>query len=264
MSPMKKTARLAGFLYLLVAITGPFVLLYVPGKLFVPGNATETVNNILAHEPLFRTYIVAGVFAELCFIAVVLLLYKLLRSVGRELAILMVILILIDAPLAFLASSNEVATLAFARGAEFLSVFDQSQREALAALLINIDKQALLIREIFWGLWLLPLGMLVYRSGFMPRLLGIWLFVNGLAYGVGSAIGLMLPEFRGTFSTITMPLLFGEVALMLWLLIVGVREPPSSKASITLRAGALRMSSVRGLKAAPHRAKVLPFTLSSK
>lgn len=235
MPPSKRTARIAGFLYLLVAITGPFVLLYVPGKLFAPGSATETVSNILAHESLFRSYIVVGLFAELCFIAVALVLYQLFKGVGRELAIVMVILVLIDAPLAFLGSTNEVATLAFARGAGALSVFDGPQRDAIAALLIDINGQGHLVREIFWGLWLLPLGMLVYRSGFMPRLLGIWLFINGLAYVALSAIGLTLPHHLETVSTVTMPLLFGEVALMLWLLIVGVRSPKSSRPPFSAR-----------------------------
>jgi hypothetical protein len=222
---------MAGLLYLLVVLTGPFVLLYVPGKLFVPGNAAETVSNILAHESLFRAHIVVGLVAELCFIAVVLVLYQLLKGVGLELATLMVIIVLIDAPLAFLSVANEVATLAFARGAEFLAVFDQPQRDALATLLINIDSQGVLISNLFWGLWLLPLGLLVYRSGFIPRFLGIWLFINGLAYIAISATGLVFPQHLKMVSLITTPILFGEVALMLWLLVVGIRVPPLSRAS---------------------------------
>lgn len=231
MPPTQRTARIAGLLYLLVVLTGPFVLLYVPGKLFVPGNATETVSNILAHEPLFRAHIVVGLVAELCFIAVVLVLYQLLKGVGLELATLMVVLVLVDAPLAFLSVANEVATLSFARGAEFLAVFDKPQRDALATLLINIDSQGVLVSDMFWGLWLLPLGLLVYRSGFLPRFLGIWLFINGLAYLTISATGLVFPQHLKMVSMIATPILFGEVALMLWLLIVGVRVPPTNRAS---------------------------------
>jgi hypothetical protein len=231
MPPTKKTARVAGFLYLLVVLAGPFILIYVPGKLFVPGNATETVSNILAHESLFRAHIIVGLVSELCFIAVVLVLYQLLKGVGRELATVMVILVLIDAPLAFLGVANEIATLAFANGAEFLAVFDKPQRDALATLLINIDSQGVLISEMFWGLWLLPLGLLVYRSSFLPRFLGIWLFINGLTYLAISATGIVFPQYIKMVSMIAMPILLGEVALMLWLLIVGVRVPPSSRAS---------------------------------
>jgi hypothetical protein len=218
-------------LYLLVVLIGPFLLIYVPGKLFVPGDATATASNIGAHQSLFRAYIVLGIVGELLFISVVLALYRLLKGVNRELATLMVILILIDAPLAFLSVANEVATLTFVRGADFLAVFDKPQRDALATLLINFDRQGVFVSEIFWGLWLLPLGLLVYRSGFLPRLLGVWLFINGLAYLIMSATGLLLPQHYKLVYAIATPVLFGEVALMLWLLIVGARVQPSAVAT---------------------------------
>jgi hypothetical protein len=107
----------------------------------------------------------------------------------------MVILVLIDAPLAFLSIGNQVATLTFLRDADFLTVFDKAQRAAVATLLINFDKQGILVSEIFWGLWLLPLGVLVYRSGFLPRFLAVWLFINGLAYLILSSTGLLVPQY---------------------------------------------------------------------
>ena len=224
MHPLKRTARVAGLLYLLVVLTGPFVLIYVPGKLFVPADATATASNILAHESLFRAHIVVGLIAELVFISVVVVLYRLLRGVDGRLAAVMVILILIDAPLAFLSVANQVATLAFLRGdAGILAVFDKPQRDALATFLINVDQQGVLVSEMFWGLWLLPLGVLVYRSGFIPRVIGVWLFINGLAYVVISLSGLLSSHGLHATSPILMPILFGEVALMLWLLIVGAR-----------------------------------------
>lgn len=226
MTTLQKNARVAGWLYLLIVITGPFVLLYVPGKLFVPGDATATANNILSHVSLFRAYIVVGLLSELFFIALVLALYRLLHDVSRELATVMVMLILIDAPMAFLSVANQIATLAFVQGADFLSAFDQPQRNALAILLINIDRLGIPVSEIFWGLWLLPLGMLVYRSGFLPRFLGIWLFINGIAYVVISFTGILFPQHVGTVNTIAFPILLGELAFMLWLVIIGARPKP--------------------------------------
>ena len=231
MHPTKKTARVAGLLYLLVVLTGPFVLIYVPSKVFVAGDATATANNILAHQSLFRAHIVVGLVSELLFISVVLALYRLLKGVSLQLATLMVILILIDAPLAFLRVANQVATLTFVRGADFLAAFDKPQRDALATLLINLDRQGILVSEVFWGLWLLPLGLLVYRSGFLPRLLGVWLFINGLAYLAISSTGLLLPQHLKVVSAIATPVLFGEMAFMLWLLIVGARVQPSTVAA---------------------------------
>jgi hypothetical protein len=231
MTTLQKNARVAGWLYLLIVITGPFVLLYVPGKLFVSGDATATANNILAHVSLFRAYIVVGLLSELFFIALVLALYRLLQNVGRELAVIMVILVLIDAPMAFLSVANQIATLAIVQGADFLSAFDQPQRNALASFLINIDKLGVPVSEIFWGLWLLPLGLLVYRSGFLPRFLGVWLFINGIAYVIISFTGILLPQHVGIVNTIAFPILFGELAFMVWLVIMGARPKAISSAS---------------------------------
>lgn len=227
MNPIKKNAHIAGVLYLLVVLIGPFVLIYVPGKLYVPGDATATATNILAHESLFRAHIVAGLVGELLFISVVLALFRLLKGVNRELAGLMVILILVDAPLAFLSVANEAATLTFLRDPEILAVFDKPQRDAVATLLINFDRLGVYISEMFWGLWLFPLGLLVHRSGFLPRSLGVWLLINGVAYVALSLMGVLTPPIYDLAFKIATPFLFGEVALMLWLLIVGARVKPA-------------------------------------
>ena len=181
----------------------------------------------MAHQSLFRAHIVVGLVSELLFISTVLVLFRLLEGVNRPLATVMVILVLIDAPVAFLGVANEVATLTCLRGPSFLSVFDAPQRNALATLLLTFDQQGVFVSEVFWGLWLLPLGYLVYRSGFLPRLIGVWLFLNGLAYLTISSTGILWPEHTRAVLTIATPVLFGEVALMLWLLIIGVRVSPS-------------------------------------
>lgn len=231
MHPLNRTARVAGFLYLLVVITGFFTLMYVPGKLFVSADAGATAANILAHQSLFRAYIVVGLFSELFFIATVLALYQLLKGIGPQLAMLMVLLVLLDAPLGFVSTANDVAALTFLRGADFLAVFDPAQRNALAILLLELNDHAVLVSQIFWGLWLFPLGVLAYRSGFVPRLLGVWLIINGFAYVILSAVGLLWPHYLAMIFTITTPILLGEVAFTLWLLIVGVRTPPSGMAA---------------------------------
>jgi hypothetical protein len=227
MTQLQKSARIAGLLYLLVALTGPFVLIYVPGKLFVSGDATATAANIMAHQSLFRAYIVVGLLSELFLVSTVFALYRLLKEVDRQLATLMVVLVLIAAPLAFLSVANQIATLSFLRGTDFLAVFDEPQRDALATLLINVDRQGVPVSEMFWGLWLLPLALLVYRSGFLPRFLGGWLFLNGIGYIIASLTGMLLPEHLEIVRTMTFPLLLGEVAFLLWLLIMGAKQRPS-------------------------------------
>lgn len=223
MESLKGTARWAGFLYLLVALTTPFVLLYVPGRLYVQGDASATVANIAAHQGLFVAAILVGLVSQVLFVLVILALYQLLKAVDVRLAVLMAALILLQAPLALVGMSNEVATLQFIRGGEFLQVFDTAERNALVMLMINVDHQGVLISQVFWGLWLLPLGVLVIRSGFLPWFLGLWLILNGLAYVTLSVIGLVAPEYRAIAFNLATPLMFGELALALWLLLVGPR-----------------------------------------
>lgn len=232
MDPIDRKARIAGAWYLLVVIAGPFVLLYVPGKLFVAGDPVATVENIRAHEALFRAYIGVGLAGQLAFVATALALYRLLQGVSRELSALMVILVLLETPLALMASANRVATLSFVRGGELLAAFDRPQREALAMLLMEVDRQGVLVSEVFWGLWLLPLGLLVVRSGFLPRVLGLWLLVNGIAYLVISGTALLAPEHQKAVFTISTPVLFGEMALMLWLLVFGARVRRSGASAL--------------------------------
>jgi len=226
MDSIKRQARIAGLLYLLVVITGPFILIYVPNHIFVPGDATATVNNILAHQTLYRASIAAGIFGDVLFVFVVLALYRLLKPVDQTLAVVMAALILVIMPLAFLGIANQLATLQVLRdNGNFLKVFDKPQRDALSALLITFDVKGILVSEVFWGLWLLPLGMLVYRSRFLPRFLGVWLFLNGIAYVVVSAVGIFDPEHMGMANKIATPVFFGEMVLMLWLVIFGARPP---------------------------------------
>lgn len=225
MNALKREARIAGLFYLVVVLVGPFVLLYVPGRIFVEGDAAATARNILAQETLFRASILLSIVSQIAFVLTVLALYRLLRRVDADLAGVMVILILLDAPVALLSIAHQVATLAFVRGAEFLAVFDEAQRHAVATFLLQIDRHGVLVSEVFWGLWLLPLGVLVWRSGFLPRFLGGWLFVNGLVYLTTSTTGLVAPQYRDALFTWATPILFGEVALTLWLLAVGARVP---------------------------------------
>jgi hypothetical protein len=224
MNDLKATARRAGFLYLVTVLSGPFVLLYVPGKIYVAGDASATPANLLAHETLFRSAIVVGLIGELCFLGAVLFLHRLLKDVDRTLALLMVLLIFLVAPVGLVGTANEVATLTVIHGS-YLSAFEPAQRDALATLLLELDRHGVVVSELFWGLWLLPLGLLIWQSRFLPRWLGAWILANGLAYVAIAATGMLAPRSLETLTRLATPLLFGEVALMLWLLVVGARTP---------------------------------------
>lgn len=150
--------------------------------------------------------------------------YRLFKGVDRNLAVLVVILGgVMPALIDFLNTVNDGGALMAVRGADFLSVFDKPQRDALAMLFLRLHHQAIVGAEILWGLWLLPLGMLVYRSRFLPRFLGVWLIINGLAYVIISFTGLLLPQYYNVVFNRAFPALLGEMALMLWLVIKGAK-----------------------------------------
>jgi len=225
MSFTRNPGRFAGWLYLLVSIPGALALAYVPGKLIVAGNATATANNIAASETLFRLGITLQLISQALFIFVALALYDLLKGVNRRHAALMVMLIVVSIPIAFVNELNSVAALALVRGADFLSAFEKPQRDALAMLFLNLHARGFDVAGIFWGLWLFPLALLVYKSRFLPRFLGVWLGLGGFAYVIMSLSGILLPQYREKIFTYGQPAFFGEVALMLWLIIKGAKPP---------------------------------------
>ena len=238
MTSTSKNARVAGFFYLLLVLIGPFRLLYVPSALFVSGNATATANNITAHELLFRVGIVSDLLTGTMGLVVALALYQLFKGVNQDLARLMVILGgLAVTPIYFLNTLNDAAALLLVRGANSLSVFDQPQRNALAMLFLRLHHHGILANEIFWGLWLFPFGLLVYRSRFLPRFLGVWLIINGFAYLALSFTGFLLPQYEDMVSNIALPAQLGEIAIMLWLLIKGAKLQPLDPAASSLEAG---------------------------
>jgi hypothetical protein len=232
MDSTKKKARIAGFLYLLLIVAAPFRLIYIPNTLFVTGNATATANNIAAHELLFRLGIVTDLFCGTILIFLVLALYRLFKGVDQNLAVLMVIVGgVMPAAIDFFNVLNDAAALILVRGGDFLSVFQKGQLDALAMLFLHLHRQEIVAAEILWGLWLFPLALLVLRSGFLPRFLGYWLIINGFAYLILSLTGELLPQYEDMLSNIAFPAQLGEVAFMLWLLIMGAKEQDQTLAA---------------------------------
>ena len=226
MHPTNKAARIARGVYLSMVVTGPFSLMYVPGKLIVKGNATATASNVLAHETLFRLGIVGNLIGAVIFICLAIALYRLFREVNSTQARLMVGLVLVSAAVGFLNELNNIAALILFRGGDFLSVFNKDQLDALGMLFVRLHGQGNVINEIFWGLWLVPFGVLVYKSRFLPRILGVWLIVNGFAYVIISLTGIFSPQHYSKVFSMSQPVLFGEIAIMLWLLIKGAKVRP--------------------------------------
>src|SRR5215470_17412348 len=177
------------------------------------------------HETLFRLGIVSDLFTATMAIFLTLALYRLFKGVDEGLARLVVILgALMVTPIYFLNTINDAAALLLARGADFLSVFDKPQRDALVLVFLRMHGQGILANEVFWGLWLFPFGLLVYKSGFFPRILGVWLIFNCFAYLATSITGIVWPQYEQRVSNWVFPLMLGELAMMLWLIFMGAKE----------------------------------------
>jgi hypothetical protein len=216
--------RTAGFLYLLL-LAAPLRLIYIPSVVYVRGDATATAANITAHETLFRLGLVSELFTATMLIFLVLAFYRLFKGVSQYLAVLVIILGgVMPACMSFFNVVHDAAALILVKGADYLSVFDKPQRDALAMLFLRLHGQTTTAAMMLWGAWLFPLGLLVYRARFLPRFIGVWLLLNGVAYVVTSLTGLLWPEYQDTVSNVTFPVLFGELALMLWLGIKGVTQ----------------------------------------
>ena len=234
MSSTRNPGRVAGFWYLLLCVIGPLRLMYIPNKLFVSGNATATVNNIAAHQWLFRSGIVGDLLCGVILIFLVLAFYRLFEEVDQYLAVLVVIFGgVMPALIDFVGVVSDAGALMTVRGADFLSVFDKPQRDALAMLFLHLRDHQNTAAEILWGVWLFPLALLVYRSRFLPRFLGIWLIINGFAYVILSLTGELLPQYQNKVFIMSQPALFGELALMLWLVIKGAKPQPLDVAALS-------------------------------
>jgi hypothetical protein len=122
---------------------------------------------------------------------------------------------------------NDAAALMLVRGADFLSVFEKPQRDALTMLFLRLHGQEIVAAEVLWGLWLFPLALLVLRSGFLPRFLGVWLIINGVAYVILSFTGELLPRYEDVVSRFAFPAQLGEIAFVLWLLVMGAKLRPA-------------------------------------
>ena len=235
MSSVRNPGRVAGLWYLLLVLGGPLRLIYIPNKLFVHGDAAATAANIAAHPWLFRFGMASDLFGAVVLIFLVLAFYRLFKGVDQQLAVLLVITGgVMPALINFVNVVNDAGALMVAQGPGFLSVFDKPQRDALVMVFVQLHHHQVVAAEVLWGLWLFPMGALTYKSGFMPRFIGVWLFINGFAYVVLSLTGLFFPDYQDKVFMYSQPALFGELAIMLWLVIKGATPLASSQEQASL------------------------------
>jgi hypothetical protein len=226
MNSTQATARQAGVLYLLFAILAIFGEFFFP-TFVVPGDAIATARNITAAELTYRIGILTGFVTLILFIFLVWNLCNLFKDIDKKQAMLMVLLVSVGVAIALANLLNKIAPLILLGAADYLSVFTKPQLDALALGFLRLHSNGITVATAFWGLWLFPFGILVIKSRFFPRILGLLLMVAGFAYLMSSFTSIVLPAYRHVVSQIMMPLYFGEVPIIFWLLIKGAKVPQS-------------------------------------
>ncbi len=223
MNSLKRTARVSGLLYLVLAITGAYGILYVPSQLIVENDAAQTAANILDREFFFRSGILANLIGQTSFLFVGLSLYKLFENVNQSLSRMLLILVTVSVPIAFFIIFNQLHALWLMKES---FVLDPAQAEFLANSFMNQFQNGNLVIGIFWGLWLIPFGLLSCKSGFIPKAIGAILVLGGLSYVIDAFVFVLIPSMQ-EFTAIGVAICssIAEISVLLWLLIVGVREP---------------------------------------
>jgi Domain of unknown function (DUF4386) len=219
MMPENRLARIAGLLYLLVAASGGFSELYVRARARVPGDAAATADNISASATLFRVGALTDMVSVACFLALALVLYRLLKPVGANAALAMLVLNAVSVAAMTANLPNHLGALRAATGGQ----------DALASLYLDRHADGYLVAGIFFGLWLLPLGYLLYRSQATPRALGVLVMAGSFGYVADAVANVLVPTVAERLTTLlVLPSVAAEAALILWLLARGValRQPP--------------------------------------
>lgn len=221
MDSLPKTARVAAFVFLLIFLLGMSTELLIRPGMIVPGAAATTVNNIAASATLFRLSLVSDLIRQMLLLVLPLVLYQLLKPVNKEIALLMVLCALAGVVLAMLNELNHFAALLLASGTGYRTAFSAEQLNGLVMFFVELRNAGTFIAQLF-AVWVLLVGYLVFKSSFLPRILGIWLMLGGLCYVVSALLFFLVPNFDGTIYGLFA--FIGELLFYLWLLVMGVKE----------------------------------------
>jgi hypothetical protein len=226
MSTPKRLARIAGFLYLLVGILGGFAEGYVEPKMYVAGNAAATAGNLVANSGLARIGVVADLLDGTVFVFLAMTLYILLKHVHKSVARAMLVLVALATGITCFNAVFELEGLRVATDASYVAAFGIAGANALVLLLIDTQHYGLLIAQIFFGLWLAPLGYLAYKSGMFPKALGVVLVVGAGCYLMDLLAAFLVPDISQRIHTfVVIPSAIAEISMVGYLLVIGVTTP---------------------------------------
>ena len=221
-----KNARIVGLWYLALVFIGPWRLIVIPDKLFVHDDAAATAANIAAHQTLFQMGIFIDTWGGAVLVFLTLAFWRLFKDVDRYQSQLLVITGgVIPGAIYFLNTVNDAAALILVRGGDWLNAFNEAQRDALAYFFTRLHYQVIVSAEVLWGIWLFPMAILILKSRWFPRVLGWWLMLDGATWILASFANMFLPDYVDTLNTWSIPFQLGEIAVTLWFLIMGAKEP---------------------------------------
>lgn len=223
MNSINKTARRAGFLYFIYMLTHIISDVW-RDSFIVPGDTAATANNIMAHEGLFTITAVGDPLSAALFFLAAWALFVLLKPVNKNLALLFLLLNLAGAVIQCVSAINLFAALLLMNGPDYLNVFQVSQLQSLAMFFLDLREKGFMVAQLFYGAWLFPLGYLVFKSGFLPKILGIILMVHCFTWLLTFFQSFLFPGFMA-ITYVSYPLGFiAEFGLTLWLLVMGAKE----------------------------------------
>jgi len=230
MTSPKRLARIAGFLYLLNGVTSGFAFAYVIGKVFVAGDAAKTTANVIANAGLVRFGVVVDLFQGTEWLFLAMTLYVLLKHAHQSAARMMVVLVALGAAIVCLNDVFQFESVHVATDSSYIAAFGTAGSSALVLLLLEIHHYGFLVAQIFFGLWLVPLGYLAYRSAMFPKVLGVALIVGGACYLVGMLAVFLVPDFGEKINLlVTIPSAIAEISMLLFLLVIGVKTPKQNR-----------------------------------
>jgi hypothetical protein len=225
MTSIKRLARIAGFLYLLNAITSGFAFGYVLSKVYIPGNAATTAGNVVSNSGLVRAGVVADLFQATVWVFLAMTLYILLKHVHQSAARAMVVLVTVGAAIVCLNDVFQFESVRVATDGSYAAAFGAAGSSALVLLLLEIHHYGFLVAQIFFGLWLVPFGYLAYKSAMFPKVLGVALIAGGACYLVGMLAVFLVPDNGEKINVfVTIPSAIAEISMVVYLLVIGAKE----------------------------------------
>ena len=226
MKSPKRLARIAGLLYLFVGIFGGFAEGFVDPKMYIAGNAIATAGNVIANSALVRMGVVAHLLDGTFFVFLAMTLYILLEHVDKAVARAMLILVALATGIICLNAVFQFEALRVAINPSYAIAFGIAGSNALVLLLLDMQHYGTLIAQVFFGLWLVPLGYLAYKSELFPKWLGAVLITGGACYLVDLLTAFLTPNFAQMIhGFVIIPSAIAEIAMVLYLLVIGVKTP---------------------------------------